>query len=86
MSNVFQPKDWGAKGHTKGIGARRRMVFVPIRIGWNRPAQLLANLTGTSTSPIPKRPIMLQPIHRQISPLVGVLGRQLFVDVHPVTG
>jgi hypothetical protein len=39
-----------------------------------------------STSPTPQRPIMLQPVHRQIGPLVRVLGSQLFIDVHPVAG
>jgi len=29
---------------------------------------------------------MLQPVHRQIGPLVRVLGGQLFVDVYPVAG
>ena len=43
-------------------------------------------LSPQSTSPIPKRPIVLQPVHRQISPLVGVFGRQLLIDVHPVAG
>lgn len=49
-----------------------------------KPAVPATRALSQSTLPIPQRPIMLQPIDRQISPLVRVLGSQLFVDVHAV--
>jgi len=39
-----------------------------------------------SPSPVPQSAVVLQPVDRQISPLVGVFRRQLFIDVHAVTG